>query len=95
MCDGCIIEHIQGNNAKQRERYYIMKIGDKVKSLDFVHIDSMYVIGTVKEINHKQCTITIDVTECSMGKRVGEEVVTMMQGHMMLDELGTRLTVIK
>ena len=71
-----------------------MKIGSIVKSLDFAHIPTMFVVGTVTNINTRECTITLNVTECSEGHRVGQEVTTAMQGHNMMDFMGQRITVI-
>jgi hypothetical protein len=72
-----------------------MKIGSIVKSLDFAHIETMFVIGVVKDIDHATSTIVLDVIECSEGYRVGQEVVTAMQGHNMMDFMGERVTVIQ
>jgi hypothetical protein len=70
-----------------------IQINDIVKSLDFVHVPDLFVVGKVVAIRGVE--IDIEVTECSHGERQGTITTTVMQGHHMLDSLGERIFVIE
>jgi hypothetical protein len=75
-----------------------VKIGDVVKSLDFVGTNDCYFIGRVTRINSDRGEFCAKIiARIWEGKSVyfaGETFVSPLQGQLLSDRLGTRIEVI-
>jgi hypothetical protein len=75
-----------------------LKIGDVVKSLDFVGTNDCYFIGRVTRINSDRGEFCAKIiARIWEGKSVyfaGETFVSPLQGQLLSDRLGTRVEVI-
>ena len=75
-----------------------LKVGDVIKSLDFINSDDCYYVGKVVSIAEVEGTFRAKtIKRVWLGledKKISDYFVAPLQGKMLLDDLGTRLTVI-
>ena len=75
-----------------------LKIGDVIKSLDFINSDDCYYVGKVVGISEMDGTFRAKtIKRVWLGledKEISDYFVAPLQGQMLLDDLGTRITVI-
>ena len=76
-----------------------IKVGDVVKSLDYINISDCYLIGKIVSISTMDGTFrakTIERVWCGKAdqKDKSEFFVAPLPGNMLMDDLGTRIEVI-
>ena len=75
-----------------------LKLGDVVKSLDFININDSYFIGKIIHIDEERgefrAKIIERIWEGKSAYFAGEIFVTPLPGMMLLDDLGTRIQVL-
>jgi len=75
-----------------------LKVGDVIKSLDFINIDDTYFIGKVVSIDEEAGTFRAkSISRIFLGstaKEFNEFFAAPLPGMMMLDDIGTRIEVL-